>query len=656
MKKMQCEVCGSTDIKKIDDSTFECQSCGVQYSKNEVQKLLVEITGKVEIDHSEEIDNLLTRAQQFIEQNDIPKALEYFNKVLDLNPEEKTALHMVDTIKKEQHREKESNLSVIQVIKHTIEPNKAVEHFLHELRNVPDITPDIYKEIEIISVTQGYFPFEVIDKQFSCTYEGIACYRKQIPYTDYETKTDYNNKNQDGSYKKIQVAVTKYREEIERQPVNGSFLSDNFGVFSVGKDLNDLITSISPEQYDSTINSDTYFDETMKANMQRTKYNDVIIQKVEKYIADSYSSIKNSVESISTSEQKEINGIEIVSCANKAWQNRANNTFAKQVEEIVDKKAKEVIPGEFNENTHYRWSEKYSKIETIYIPVQIIEYAYRGKFYISVILLNQDKNLLMSYPCNTDIQSAKKKADETVTNIKTKQMPVGIVILYCFMVAGIIAPIWIAITEGGIGGGFLLSFFLIFLGLFGIPAILWHILWKKKKNKELKQKLIQSTEAVGNIENQYSLEMAKEYSAFFDVFKGVETVSSAASAVKKESSFVVDISSIKGQVSFVSLNPDSNLGHKGTLTVKDNEILLDDNGFEISEGHTYSTYLISCGNNKVDVLKILREEYGLGLATAKEMIETPHSLIERGMNPSKTKSIAFNLKSVGAAIEIKRED
>lgn len=41
MKKMQCEVCGSTDIKKIDDTTFECQSCGVQYSKEEVQKLLV---------------------------------------------------------------------------------------------------------------------------------------------------------------------------------------------------------------------------------------------------------------------------------------------------------------------------------------------------------------------------------------------------------------------------------------------------------------------------------------------------------------------------------------------------------------------------------------------------------------------------------------
>lgn len=43
MKKMKCEVCGSTEIKKIADTTFECQSCGVLYSKEEAVKLLVEL-------------------------------------------------------------------------------------------------------------------------------------------------------------------------------------------------------------------------------------------------------------------------------------------------------------------------------------------------------------------------------------------------------------------------------------------------------------------------------------------------------------------------------------------------------------------------------------------------------------------------------------
>lgn len=44
IKKMKCEVCGSTSIKKVSDTTFECQECGVQYDKNEVMKLLVEVS------------------------------------------------------------------------------------------------------------------------------------------------------------------------------------------------------------------------------------------------------------------------------------------------------------------------------------------------------------------------------------------------------------------------------------------------------------------------------------------------------------------------------------------------------------------------------------------------------------------------------------
>ena len=43
MKKMKCEICGSIDIKKIDDDIFECQECGVQYAKDEAIKLLTEI-------------------------------------------------------------------------------------------------------------------------------------------------------------------------------------------------------------------------------------------------------------------------------------------------------------------------------------------------------------------------------------------------------------------------------------------------------------------------------------------------------------------------------------------------------------------------------------------------------------------------------------
>ena len=43
MKKMQCEVCGSTAIRKMDETTFEFQECGIQYDKSEAIKLLTEI-------------------------------------------------------------------------------------------------------------------------------------------------------------------------------------------------------------------------------------------------------------------------------------------------------------------------------------------------------------------------------------------------------------------------------------------------------------------------------------------------------------------------------------------------------------------------------------------------------------------------------------
>ncbi len=42
MSKMCCEVCGGTSIKKMSDGLFECQSCGVQYSTEDIKKLFAE--------------------------------------------------------------------------------------------------------------------------------------------------------------------------------------------------------------------------------------------------------------------------------------------------------------------------------------------------------------------------------------------------------------------------------------------------------------------------------------------------------------------------------------------------------------------------------------------------------------------------------------
>ena len=41
MKQFKCEICGGTSIIQIDERTYECQDCGLQYDIAEVEKLIV---------------------------------------------------------------------------------------------------------------------------------------------------------------------------------------------------------------------------------------------------------------------------------------------------------------------------------------------------------------------------------------------------------------------------------------------------------------------------------------------------------------------------------------------------------------------------------------------------------------------------------------
>lgn len=48
MKKLQCEICGGTLV--MQDGIAECQSCGMKFSKEEVKKMVVELSGPIQID------------------------------------------------------------------------------------------------------------------------------------------------------------------------------------------------------------------------------------------------------------------------------------------------------------------------------------------------------------------------------------------------------------------------------------------------------------------------------------------------------------------------------------------------------------------------------------------------------------------------------
>jgi len=76
MKAMVCELCGSNDFVK-QDGMYACQSCGTKFTVEEARKLF--------IDKSADLSNLLVRAQRFFDDGTIDKAIQYCERVLDID-------------------------------------------------------------------------------------------------------------------------------------------------------------------------------------------------------------------------------------------------------------------------------------------------------------------------------------------------------------------------------------------------------------------------------------------------------------------------------------------------------------------------------------------------------------------------------------------
>ena len=95
MKALQCEMCGSVDLVK-QDGLFVCQYCRTKYSVEEARKMMIE--GSVKIDNTNQIENLLIRAKQFEYKCEYEKALEYYNRVLDIDANNETAMQRMRII------------------------------------------------------------------------------------------------------------------------------------------------------------------------------------------------------------------------------------------------------------------------------------------------------------------------------------------------------------------------------------------------------------------------------------------------------------------------------------------------------------------------------------------------------------------------------
>lgn len=84
MKELVCKMCHSNEIVPKDD-LYVCESCGTKYTKDEAEKLSVEVI--VKNDNAEKISALLKAAKRAREMSNWESAAKYYDEVLGLAPD-----------------------------------------------------------------------------------------------------------------------------------------------------------------------------------------------------------------------------------------------------------------------------------------------------------------------------------------------------------------------------------------------------------------------------------------------------------------------------------------------------------------------------------------------------------------------------------------
>lgn len=67
----------------------------------------------------------------------------------------------------------------------------------------------------------------------------------------------------------------------------------------------------------------------------------------------------------------------------------------------------------------------------------------------------------------------------------------------------------------------------------------------------------------------------------------------------------------------------------------------------------FNVTMTKFGDNKVNVIKVIRELTGLGLKEAKDLVEGAPSLVKEGVSKADADAIKKKLEEAGAAVEIK---
>lgn len=87
MKKLQCEFCGGSLLMDESGEYATCENCGMKFKKEAIKKMIVELSGSVNVEGIASVEGLSKRAHLFLEDGNFKQATDYFNKILDIDPE-----------------------------------------------------------------------------------------------------------------------------------------------------------------------------------------------------------------------------------------------------------------------------------------------------------------------------------------------------------------------------------------------------------------------------------------------------------------------------------------------------------------------------------------------------------------------------------------
>lgn len=71
------------------------------------------------------------------------------------------------------------------------------------------------------------------------------------------------------------------------------------------------------------------------------------------------------------------------------------------------------------------------------------------------------------------------------------------------------------------------------------------------------------------------------------------------------------------------------------------------------EKSTVNVVLTSAGDQKINVIKVIREITGLGLAEAKGLVDAAPKNVKENLKPEEAEELKKKLEAVGASVEIK---